>query len=72
MQEIFREHSLYYQKREETIIGQVDRRKKFVNSLKRLRRKGSGIWTKELLRFINYLGCFKSISKTKLVEESKA
>ena len=49
-QEVFREHSLFYQQKEETIIGQAERRTKFIRSLKKLRRKGSGIWTKELLR----------------------
>ena len=49
-QEIFREHSLYYQKKEATIIGQAERRSKFIRSLKKLKRKGRGIWTKELLR----------------------
>ena len=34
-QEVFREHSLYYQKKEETIIGQAERRTKFIRSLKK-------------------------------------
>merc|ERR1712051_345798 len=50
IQEIFRTHSLFYQKKEETIIGQSDRREKFVADLKKFQREGEGRWLNHLLR----------------------
>ena len=50
VQEIFRTHSLFYQKKEETIIGQSDRREKFMADLKKFQREGEGRWLNHLLR----------------------
>ena len=50
VQEIFRTHSLFYQKKEETIIGQSDRREKFMADLIKFQRKGEGRWLNHLLR----------------------
>ena len=51
VQDIFRRHSLYYQRKEETLIGQEKRRNQFIGSLIRLKhKKNGGHWTKALLR----------------------
>ena len=50
VQEIFRKHSLFYQSREETLIGQWDRRNQFIQDLNMLKKNGGGLWTKTLLR----------------------
>ena len=50
VQEIFRKHSLFYQNREETLIGQWDRRNQFTEDLKLLKKNRGGLWTKTLLR----------------------
>ena len=55
VQEAFRVHSLYYQRKEETIIGQLDRREKFLSDLQRLRRLGAGTWSTTLLKKVHEL-----------------